>query len=105
LLVAEQRRNPLDVIAGSFRLTRKRGWAILGMLVLVVIAGLVVTRVAIMLLGIVISLLTGGDLERLLLAILTSGIGAAFAVVLTVLYAAIYRALAGAETSTARVFE
>jgi hypothetical protein len=105
VLVAEPRRNPIDVISRSFQLTRNRGWAILGLLVLIFVAGVIVMRVAIMLFGIVFSLLAGDALERLLMAIVTSAVGAAFTVLMAVVYAAIYRAISGGAASTARVFE
>ena len=105
VMVAEDRRNPLDVISRSFAVTKGRGWAILGLLVLIVIAAVVVMVVVNGMLGILFTLVAGQDLGRLFSLIIGAAISAAFTVLLTVLYAAIYRALAGHVGSTARVVE
>ena len=105
VMVAEDRRNPLDAISRSFAVTKGHGWAILGLIVLIGIAAVVVMGVVNAMLGIAFTLIAGQDLGRLLSLIVSSATSAAFTVVLTVVYAAIYRALVGDAASTARVFE
>ncbi|HKR24999.1 MAG TPA: hypothetical protein VJS15_07055 [Allosphingosinicella sp.] len=104
ILVAESSRNPIDVIARSFEITKGRGWALFGLIFLVVIVGIIVTGVATMLTGSVFILLAGQEIGRLLSAIVDSALSAIFSTVLLVLYAAIYRAL-GQPPSAAAVFE
>lgn len=104
ILVVEGIRNPITVIARSFEITRGRGWALFGLIFLVVIVGIIVTGVATMLTGTVFILIVGQEIGRLLSAIVDSALGAIFTTVLLVLYAAIYRALAQ-PPSAASVFE
>ena len=93
VMAAESRRNPLDALRRTFDITRGRGWAVFGLVLLVGIAGVVVTGVVNMVLGIVFTIVAGRDLGGLLSLIVSSATGAALTVVLTLLYAAIYRAL------------
>lgn len=104
ILVAEESRNPMTVIARSFEITEGRGWALFGLIFLVVIVGIIVTGVVTMLTGSVFILMAGQEIGRLLSAIVDSALAAAFTTVLLVLYAAIYRAL-GQPPSAASVFE
>jgi hypothetical protein len=105
VMVAENRLNPLDAISRAFALTKGNGWAILGLFVLILIAGLVVITVINALLGIVFTLVAGRDLGRLLALIVSSATSAGFTVMLTIVYASIYRSLAGEVASTAEIFE
>lgn len=104
ILVAEESRNPITVITRSFELTEGRGWALFGLIFLVVIVGIIVTGVVTMLTGSVFILIAGQEIGRLLSAIVDSALAAVFSTVLLVLYAAIYRALAQ-PPSAAAVFE
>jgi hypothetical protein len=101
VIVAEERRNPIDAIRRSFELTRGNGWAVAGLVIVVAIAGLIVMSVANAVLGIVFMLIGGQDLGRFLVLVLTSATSAAFAAVLTLLYAGIYRRLAARESTAA----
>lgn len=97
IVVAERLRNPIEAFSRSFRLTRGRGWASFGLIFLVAVAGLVVVIAVSSVVGILV-MVGGGGVGRLLALIANSAISTAFAVVLILLFAAIYRALAGAES-------
>ena len=51
ILVAESSCNPIAAIARSFEITKGQGWALFGLIFLVVIVGIIVTGVATMLTG------------------------------------------------------
>jgi uncharacterized membrane protein len=101
VMVAENRRNPIDAIGRSFALTAGHGWAILGLVVIVVIVALVALGVAGAIFGIVFVLIAGRDLGLLLAAIVASALNSAFATLMVMLYAAIYRALSGSDSVAA----
>lgn len=103
-MVAEDLRNPLDVIQRCFALTRGHGWAIFWLVFLVAFVGVIAVGVVSALVGIVFILAAGQQLGTLLTTIVSSALGAGYATLLLVLYAAIYRALAG-RGSTAAVFD
>jgi len=102
VVVAENRRNPIDAIARCFALTKGRGWAVLGFVLLVAVAGIVTTMVADGLLGVLLILLAGKSLGAFLSSIVNAATGAAFSALFAVLFAALYRRLAE-EGSGARV--
>lgn len=104
IIVAENRRNPIAVIGRAFEITRGQGWAVFGLILMVAIVGMIATGVAAMLFGTLFLLAAGQDIGRLLVAVVESGLNAAFTTILLTLYAAIYRALVP-QQSAARVFE
>jgi len=97
LMVAEKRRNPLDTISRSFAITKGRGWAVFGLVFIVGIVGGISVGVANTLLGIVFHLAAGRELATLLMAIVSCALSAAFATLIVMLYAAIYRALTASD--------
>jgi hypothetical protein len=101
VVVAENRRNPIDAIRRAFELTKGNGWAVLGLVVLVVVPGAIVLQLVNIVFGIVFSLFAGQDVATLLRLIVTSATAAALTVLLLLLYAAIYRALAGTRSGAA----
>jgi len=96
-MVAEDRRNPIDALKRGFALSQGRGWAILGLLLLVMIPGGILIWVIEQLAGILFILAAGQETGLLLTAIVYCALNAIFAIVLTMLSAAIYRALAAPE--------
>ena len=104
VMVAEGLRNPITVLTRAFALTKGKGWAILGLFIVVVIVGAIVTGVATALIGIVFVLTAGQEAGALIAAVVSSVLSAGFATLLVMLYAAIYRALSGAP-SVAAAFE
>jgi len=101
VVVAERRRSPFDALARAWALTAGRGWAVLGLLLLVMIAIAIVTAIAGMVLGVVFVFLAGKGLGGFLAAAAAAVAGAAGAVVMLALYAALYRHLAGGESGAA----
>jgi hypothetical protein len=104
VVVVENRRSPFDIIRRTFAITRGHGWAILGLVLIVLIVGGVAVGVAGTLFGLVFVLAAGQELGRLLAAVVDSAFRAALETLLIMLYAAIYRALAGPD-SVAAAFE
>jgi len=104
VLVAENRRNPFDAIGRTFALTKGHGWAILGIIVVVMIVAFIAMGVADTLFGLIFVLAAGQELGKTLTAVVSSALGAALATLLVMLYAAAYRALAG-TASVAAAFE
>lgn len=96
-MVAEDKRNPLEALKRGLALSRGQGWAILGLLLLVLIPGEILIWVIQQLVGILLILAAGQEIGKLLTAVVACALNAIFAVVLTMLAAAIYRALAAPE--------
>lgn len=105
ILVAEGRRNPFDIIRRSFDISRGNGWAVVGLILLVAAAFLILMLAVTLVFGsiqLIVDRSTGGSVGAFLLLILNSAIGAAFNVVLMVLFASIYRRLTnGAQRAAA----
>jgi hypothetical protein len=101
VVVAEGRRNPIDVIQRALQLTKGKGWAVTGLVLLVAIAGSILSLAVTAVLGIVLALV-GGDIGRFLILVLQALGGAVLTTVLIALLAAIYRAL---SESAAAVFD
>ena len=100
VVVAEGLRNPINAVRRSFEVTRSNGWRVLGLVVLIALAGVIVSYALTAVLGTVFYLLAGQDTGRLLVLILNSLAAAALSTLLLVLSAAIYRALAATGPST-----
>lgn len=101
LVVAENRRNPIDAIRRCFALTKGHGWAVLGLILLVFIAASIVIGIATTLLGILFVLVAGQDLGQMLVLIVRTAGNAALVVLILVLNAAIYRQLNQAPSAVA----
>ena len=104
VLVAENRRGPVDAIGRTFALTKGRGWGIVGIVFVVAVVAGIAVGVADTLFGLIFVLAAGQDLGRTLTAVVSAALSAALATLLVMLYAAIYRALAGTN-SVAATFE
>lgn len=101
IMVAENRRNPIEAIRRSFAITGGRGWAVFGLVFIVGLVGLIATGVAGIMLGLGFVLAFGRELGSFLGEIAGSALAALFAAVMLTLYAAIYRALAGPDSAAA----
>jgi hypothetical protein len=99
VVVAEGVRNPIDAIRRAFALSAGNGWAILGLFLLVAIAGTVLGRVVVTLLGIVFIALSSKDIADLLTQIVQAIATSALSLVIVVLAAALYRTLAGGKSA------
>jgi hypothetical protein len=100
-MVAEDRRNPIDALKRGFALSKGHGWAVLGLLLLVMIPGGILVWAIEQLVGILFILMAGQELGKTLTAIVYCALNAALTVVVTMLAAAIYRALAAPEAKAA----
>jgi hypothetical protein len=95
-MVAEGRRNPVDVLSRSWVLTRGNGWAVAGFVLLFFVGGLALAGVISMVAGIVFRLLAGPEIGALLgLVVSTAGTSAVQLFFLLIL-AALYRRLSAA---------
>ncbi len=100
VMVAEGRRSPLDAIGGSWRLTKGKGWAVAGLILIVGLAGGILSFVVTAVLGSVFLLVGGREgIGGLLVLILSSALTAILYTVLIVLLAAIYRRLRPDESA------
>ena len=101
VLVAEQPRNPLAAIRGSWALTRGRGWAVAGLVAIVFAVGMLVSFVITAVLSSLVIVTVGREgIGGVLVLIVSSALTASLYAVLTVLVAAIYRALRGEPASS-----
>ncbi len=103
VLVAEGRRSPIDIIKRSFAITKGNGWAIIGLVLLIIIPFYVVTLAVTFIFGSLLLLLDqaagGAGIGAFVLLIIASALSAGFNVVLMVMIASLYRRLAGAESA------
>jgi hypothetical protein len=95
VMVGEGERGPIAAIRRSFDLTRGRGWAVLGLVILVAVTGYILMSVVTWVVGAVILVVANGELARLLLLILNTVLSTILSLVILTLTAAIYRALVG----------
>ncbi|MEA3066415.1 MAG: hypothetical protein QOJ27_2876 [Sphingomonadales bacterium] len=101
VVVAENRRNPVDALARCFALTRGHGWAVFGLILIVAFAAAIAIGVVTTLAGIAFILVAGQELGRMLELIVSSAGHAALVTLLLLLNAAIYRQLAAAAPAAA----
>lgn len=97
-LAVSESRNPIVELKRNWGLTSGNWWRLAGFFILFFAASMIVTRVAYMILGTIVRL-AGGDfspmsLAALVLALMLSILGAAFATVLSIMVARIYVQLA-----------
>jgi hypothetical protein len=93
-MVAEDRRHPIETIRRAFALTEGHGWRITLLLIVVTLVGMILLLALESLTGSVFILLAGQELGKLLTGIVVALVTAATATLLTMLSAAVYRALA-----------
>jgi hypothetical protein len=93
-LVAEQRRNPIDALKRGWALSQGHGWLITGLYLLVAIAAGILMLAIGLVTGIAFKATAGQELGSLLGMIVLCAMQALVATLLTMLTAAIYRALA-----------
>jgi hypothetical protein len=98
VIVMEERYNPVRALRRSFRLTRSLGWSVLGLVLLVFIAGAIVDFAITRVLGALFLYLAGPGLGGLLMLILASLFSAVLSTIIITLFAAIYRRLIARES-------
>jgi hypothetical protein len=102
VMAAENLRNPIEALRRTWAVTRGKGWAVIGIFLLVGLAGAVLVSVATSILGIIIALALPRELAHFLNLLISTSATTALQVVLILLYAAVYRALvAGAGQAPA----
>ena len=103
VIAAEDRRGPFNALGRTLELTQGRAWAIsglvLGAFLLTGVVGLAVRSAV----GVIARLLLDAQLATFIELVVISGVGAAMAALVVVLYAAIYRTLAPSRSATALV--
>jgi hypothetical protein len=93
-MVAEERRNPVDALKRGFALSAGHGWLIVAVYLLIAIPGSIVAILLGQLSGILFILAAGQETGTFLATIVLCAGSAAVTALLTMLTAAIYRALA-----------
>lgn len=91
ITAAEEPRNPIEMLKRSWELSKGKGWAILGMILLVALAGTLLTGVINMVVRLVLLLTLGKDVGEFGALVVSSALSAALAVVIALICAAMYR--------------
>ena len=99
VVVVEGKRSPIDALKRVFQVTKGHGWAILGLLLIVFVAGLLISYAITAVLGTLFLLLGGQRIGSLLVLIVGAATSAAVSTVMTVLFAAIYQRLAAPKSA------
>jgi hypothetical protein len=94
VMVVEGQRNPVVAIQRSFAVTRGNGWAVLGLILAVAVAGILISTAIVVVLGSVFVILLGQQLGLLLALILKTAIDTSVSTLVIALTATIYRQLA-----------
>ena len=106
ILACEGERNPLHAIRRSWQLTRGNAGRLATFILLAMLLFAVVYGLIMMFVGVVLVLMTGGEVQRVLAATVSSAISAAALVYFAAMIAAVHRQLAGPETGEiGEVFE
>lgn len=102
IIVLERQFNPFKALARSWRLTRRRAWAILGFIVLLGIAYVVIAMVLVIAVS-ALGLLTGGELaagqmstgSTISFSVVAGVVGAAVAMLMSGILVSMHQQLAG----------
>lgn len=92
VIVAEG-RGPIDAIRRTFDLTKGQGWAVLGFVIVIFVAGTILVFAISSVLGAILLLVAGPRVGAFLLLVISAALGAVLTTVAVVAYAAIYRRL------------
>lgn len=98
VLAIEGERNPIQALRRSWALTQGNSGRLLAFLVLLGLLFAVVYGLAMMLVGVVLVLTTGGELQRVLTAAVSSAITSGALIYFIAVLAAVYRQLGGPNT-------
>jgi hypothetical protein len=99
VMVAEGERSSIGAIRRTWAVTKGHGWAILGLFLLIFVAGLVLMSVIGTLIGLVLHFALPEGLAKFMSLIVSTAASTALQVVTIFLYAAIYRALTGPKSA------
>lgn len=95
LVAVEGQRNPVAALTRSWHMTRGNFWRIFGFLLLVAILFLVALAVIMIVVGIVLAVLSQGEVQRLLASVVSSALSAVAVLYFLGILAAVHRQLAG----------
>ena len=98
-----EKPTPLGMIKRTLELTRGHGWSILGLVLLILLAGGIASLAVVFVIGGLLHLLLGAELAEFLVLIVGGAINSALAALLVVTTGSIYTELSGGET-TASLF-
>ncbi len=105
MVIADQEeRNPIEAIKINWEVTKGNGWSILLFLVMIILVGGITVLVAGLVIGLIVSLASGGAGWPFFENLFTSALGAVFQVILIAVVAAIYRQLTGRTQNVEEVF-
>ena len=97
VLAVENERNPAALLRRSWALTRGQSLRLAGFFGLALLLFLVVSGLVMMVIGVVLAVAVGGEVERALSAVFSSALTAAALVYFTGMLAAVHRQLAGVD--------
>jgi hypothetical protein len=103
-IMAVEPVTPIGALRRTLELTRRHGWAIFGLIMLILIAGSIAGLAVGFVTGGLFRLLLSTDLADFAILLVGSLLDSALAAIVVVVTAALYRALAGSE-STASLFD
>lgn len=99
VLAIEAERNPVEALRRSWALTRGNSGRMLAFFVLAGLLFAVIYGLTMMLVGVVLVLMTGGSVQQVLTAAVSSSLTAGALVYFIAMLAAVYRQLAGDDAS------
>jgi hypothetical protein len=95
IVAVEGLRNPVAAMRRSWALTRGNFWRIFGFLVLAAILFIVVLSVIMLVVGLILAIVSSGETQRILAAVVSSALTAIAVLYFIGIMAAIHRQLAG----------
>lgn len=104
IVADQQQRSPINAIKASWKSTRNNGWAIFLFLLIIFLTGMVTLIVISLVVGLLITLVSGGQGLPLLENIVTNVIGTGFQILLLAVVASIYRQLTQQDVNVGEVF-
>lgn len=94
VVVAERRTNPIEALRRSFEITRGRGWAVLGFVLIIVLAAMLVVFAVGAVVGSLLLLAAGAKTGAVLVMLMDAVVNAGVELLLALVCAAVYRQLA-----------
>lgn len=104
IVADQQQRNPVNAIQESWKTTKNNGWAIFLFLLIILLMGMVTLIVISLVVGLLITLVSGGQGLPLLENVVTNLIGTGFQILLLAVVASIYGQLTQKDTNVGEVF-
>jgi hypothetical protein len=99
VVAVEGERNPIAALRRSWGLTKGNFWRIFAFLVLVLVLFLIVLSIVMLVIGLILAIVTSGDTQRVIAAVVSSALTAVAIVYFAGMIAAIHRQLAGPKAA------